>query len=87
MSYWHTNNDCLRDTISGKYLAMATDLWTSHQRSYITVTAHYLTTDWQLKVNVLATRPIDDRHTGQNIAKHLQHIANEFGICISVTVQ
>ena len=76
----------LRAAISGKDVALTTDLWTSHQRSYITVTAHYLTTDWQLKVNVLATRPIDDRHTGQNIAKHLKAIADEFGIRISAIV-
>lgn len=63
----------------GASVSLTTDMWTSvAQRGFITVTAHYLTQDWTLKCRVLATRPVDEKHTGVNIANALLAIKDEF---------
>ncbi len=61
-------------------VAITTDMWTSSagQRGYITVTGHYIDQSWKMQCKVLATRPLDDRHTGVNIAKSLDTIKAEF---------
>ena len=46
---------------------------------YITITTHF-TEDWALKSKLLATRKIDDRHTGENIVKALKSVQEEFDI-------
>ena len=62
-------------------VAVTTDLWTSlAMQGYITVTCHFINKDWILKSIVIATRVMDDRHSGSNIAQHLRDIQTEFGI-------
>lgn len=61
--------------------SFTTDLWTSTAtRAYITVTCHFITTNWQLESKILATRALDERHTGENIAGALTSIQDEFKI-------
>lgn len=45
--------------------------------SYVTITAHYLTEDWQLQSHVLQTRAVHKSHTRANIAHLLQNAAQE----------
>ena len=67
--------------ITNSDVAMTTDLWTSiGARSYITVTGHFITAEWQYRSIVLATRPMDERHTGIHVADTLQAIQQEFEI-------
>ena len=62
-------------------VSFTTDLWTSAAtRAYITVTGHYITSEWSMKCSILATRALDERHTGENIAEALLNIAEEFKI-------
>ncbi|XP_056102446.1 E3 SUMO-protein ligase ZBED1-like [Rhinichthys klamathensis goyatoka] len=50
-------------------VALTTDGWTSRAtQSYLTVTAHYITAEWELKSHVLQTRPLDS-HTSEDLAK------------------
>ena len=75
---------CLKDLP----VCFTTDMWTSvATQGYITVTAHYIDADWNLVNLVLATREMDCRHTGENIAQCLTDIKNEFSISevLSVT--
>ncbi|XP_065197184.1 zinc finger BED domain-containing protein 4-like [Sycon ciliatum] len=66
---------------SARRVAVTTDGWTSKAvRSYSTFTAHFLDDNWDLQSVVLATRPLDDRHTAVNIAAQLKEIVEEFGI-------
>ncbi len=55
---------------------MTTDMWTDDYRkvSYITITCHYITSDFKLKNNVLTTAVFahDDAKTGDNICRELQ---------------
>jgi uncharacterized protein involved in tolerance to divalent cations len=64
--------------------ASTTDMWTESytQSSYITVTVHYVTENWNLVERVLATREFDPeaRHTGVNIRKAVLEILTEFTI-------
>ena len=62
-------------------VGITSDLWTSlATHSYITCTAHYITSDWELKHCVLGTRRLEDRHTGDNIQQAIHIIASEYGI-------
>ena len=49
-------------------------------QGYITLTAHFLTHDWKLHSNVLATRVVEERHTGSNIAAEVNRLTREFEI-------
>ena len=63
-------------------VALTTDMWTSVASDpYMTVTAHFITDSWVLQSCVLMTRATTDRHTGENIASHLNDVKQEFGIC------
>lgn len=64
-------------------LAFTTDLWTNEysQRSYFTLSAHYINEDWELTASVLATREFpDDIKTGENILKAVIDVLKEFQI-------
>ena len=62
-------------------VAITTDAWTSKSvRSFATYTAHFLDSGWHLTSLVLATRPMDVRHTAENVSQHAAAIAEEFGI-------
>jgi len=58
------------------------------QASYITVTAHYITNDWNLVERVLSTGEFDPelRHTSENIKIVLETILTDFNINASKTV-
>ena len=65
----------------GTTVAFTTDMWTSCAKmGYITVTAHYITDDWNLNNKVIATRAVPEKHTGTNIANVVTEIKNEFKI-------
>ena len=62
-------------------VSLTTDTWTSvATESYITVTEHHLTDNWDMKSNVLCTRTMPERHTGENIANKLRSIVSEFDL-------
>ncbi|KAK3891023.1 hypothetical protein Pcinc_005057 [Petrolisthes cinctipes] len=68
----------LRDTPS---IAITTDIWTSRQtRGFLTVTAHYISSDWNLKSAVLETARMKNDHTTENIAEELTRILKEWNI-------
>lgn len=50
-------------------VALTTDGWTSRAtQSYLTVMAHFITDEWELKSHVLQTRPLES-HTSEDLAK------------------
>lgn len=62
-------------------VALTSDIWTSLSTDgYICLTAHYLTKNWELCNRLIATRIIEDRHTGIKIAKVQEGLTTEFGI-------
>ena len=74
--------ECLIQQISNVSSAsITTDTWTSNTTdSYITVTEHHITDDWEMKSNVLMTRAMPERHTGENLAIKLTNCVSEFGL-------
>ena len=70
----------LIELLTGCHVAITTDLWTSiGARGYITVTAHFIL-EWKYMTKVIATRPVDEKHTAANIVKTLEAIQTEFKI-------
>ena len=54
-------------------VAITTDGWTSlATESYVTVTIHYITKDWQGKSAILNTSELDESHSAENIAIRLE---------------
>jgi len=71
----------LKQDIAGSAVGLTTDLWTSNaQEGYITLTAQYITAQWEQRTKVLATRVLKDRHTGEKISEAIKEITREFGI-------
>ncbi len=63
----------LIDLIADCPVSLTTDLWTScSTKSFITLTSHFIDTKWKLRTKLLATRHVEERHSGE---KHCQHIA------------
>ena len=51
------------------FFAATTDLWTSGScHPYLTLTVHFITSNWELKSYCLDTTTMYEDHTGQNIA-------------------
>ena len=62
-------------------IALTTDIWASSAtEAYITVSAHYISTEWGMISCVLETPDMPERHTGQNIADKLVEIVEKWGI-------
>lgn len=72
----------VRDQLqSSKYVALTTDGWTSKAtQSYVTVTAHCVDANWELKSFVLQTRALNDSHTAENLAKVLNEAVAEWNL-------
>lgn len=70
--------DRLADT---KFCALTTDLWTSRAtEGYITVTCHFLSSEWELYSSVLDTLHVNESHTAEVIAADLMSITDNWGI-------
>ena len=75
--------EALVSSLRGCPVALTTDMWTSTAtHPYMTITAHHISDQWQLRSNVLSTRATPDRLTGANIAQHLHDAKEEFGIAV-----
>lgn len=62
-------------------VGLTTDTWTScTSHGYITVTCHFVNSDWTLSNFMLATRKLDVRHTGENLAAVLNNIIIVYSI-------
>ena len=48
--------------------------------SYLAVTAHFFTVDWELRSELLSFGELEGRHTGENISEELYHVIQRFGI-------
>lgn len=60
-------------------VALTTDLWTSTAtEAYITVTAHFITSDWTLKSQVLGNINVNEKHTSDNIKQWIYELVIKF---------
>ncbi len=65
-------------------IALTSDVWTSNtMAAYISVTAHFISAEWEMKSCVLQTKHFPERHTGQNISDIIQSIVKSFDIDVA----
>ena len=63
------------------YLSLTTDMWTSRSGDgYISLTAHYITADFEMKHNNLTTCHLPGTHDHTNIAAALRNLAEQWVI-------
>ena len=57
------------------------DIWTSiATHAYLTLTVHFLSSEWDMCSIVLGTKPLTDRHTGENITIWIEEMLATFSI-------
>lgn len=63
------------------HVSLTTNIWTSRQtRGFLTVTAHYISSDWVLESAGLETTRIKKEHTAETIAHELTRICTQWNI-------
>lgn len=63
------------------YISLTCDLWTSRSNEgYLTVTSHFIDTDFNMRCAVLSTNLMKGSHTAKNIAEEIQIICNTWKI-------
>ncbi|KAK6477799.1 zinc finger BED domain-containing protein 1-like, partial [Huso huso] len=61
--------------------ALTTDIWTSiATEAYLSVTAHFITPAWTMKTINLTSKPLTERHTGDNIVAWVEEVLKKFEI-------
>lgn len=75
---------------SADYYASTTDLWSSRTTEpYLSLTVHYINSDWELCNSNLETSYFPEDHTGENIATGLReflqswHLNEEKQVCVT----
>lgn len=62
-------------------VAITTDAWISRASNlYVTIMAHHISQDWELRNHVLQTRVFNDNHTGKNIGALLKEACTDWNI-------
>ena len=62
-------------------VAITADVWTSTATdSYLTVTAHYLNEQWEIKSIVSGTSPLLESHTASNLATWIKEMVEGIGV-------
>ncbi|CAD7079669.1 unnamed protein product [Hermetia illucens] len=85
-------SNMLKEKLSGiQYICLTTDVWTeTHQtRSFLGVTAHYVsndTDDLKLQGVTLGVYELEERHTGENLAQKLKEICTKWNIKDDVVI-
>ncbi|XP_076048272.1 E3 SUMO-protein ligase ZBED1-like [Oratosquilla oratoria] len=90
-SLYEKQKQQVREELEGaSYVALTSDLWTSRPtKSFLSVTAHFTSPEWELKSKLLATKSLMVDHTSENIADALKEICEEWDllekVCCIVT--
>lgn len=66
-----------------RYVSLTTDGWSSTCRDpYLSLTAHFINSDWTLQTKCLHTMYCPDSHTGENIANFVRSAVSEYGLSV-----
>lgn len=66
-----------------KYLCVTADVWTSHARSFLGVTVHFIDDDFVRQSYLLGFKQLDRRQTHDILAKALNDIFQDFNLLIT----
>ena len=73
----------VRDDINSETdcIAITPDIWTSiATESYLTMTVHYLTSQWQMKSLISGTMPLSESHIAVNLVVWTKEMVDDCGI-------
>ncbi|KAL4008530.1 hypothetical protein ACER0C_002382 [Sarotherodon galilaeus] len=71
------------ETSATSKISLTTDAWTSLvTESYLGVTCHFIVDNWDLLSFNLATLPVEERHTAENLASWVEKVAEKFHISL-----
>eukprot|EP00267_Zea_mays_P051787 XP_020404781.1 uncharacterized protein LOC109944431 [Zea mays] len=60
-------------------VALTSDIWNGKAKEdYISVVAHFVNSNWELEKRLIGLRLIDVKHSGNNIAKRVNMVADEY---------
>ena len=77
----------MRGIFCADSVAITADIWTSITTdSYLTVTIHYLSEEWEMKSIVSGTLPLLESHTADNLATWIKEMVEETGVCAKKVV-
>ena len=72
---------------TAEYISVTTDMWTGcHQRGYMSLSAHYISIDWEMCHHCLQTREVSTSHNAENLAQELRQSLDEWGIYKKVLI-
>ena len=65
-----------------EYCSFTTELWTAkyQNRSYISISCHFIGQEWELHSYCLETRELPVDHTAQNIATELSQLLKDWNV-------
>ena len=67
-------------------ISFALDVWTSpNVYSFLAITAHWITKEWELKETLIDFCKLVGPHTGENLAEAFVNCINEFNIVTKVS--
>jgi hypothetical protein len=62
-------------------VSLTSDIWSGNAKEdYISVVAHFVSTDWKLQKRVVGFRLIEVKHSSENIAERIASVVEEFGL-------
>ena len=74
----HHKNEVFPDVSS---ICLTSDIWSGNSKEdYITVVAHYITNDWELKKSIIGFKLIEVTHSGINIAEVISSLLRDWGL-------
>ncbi len=77
--YDETRGEIEKELSDTAHVALTTDGWTSRAtESFLTVTAHCITSEWEMRSCVLQTRPIYESHTSEHLSEMLTDAVAEW---------
>lgn len=78
---YDTTKDGIRGMLRGEKLGLTTDGWSSlATESYVTVTAHFIDEDWEMRNVVLDTSELQTAHTAANVSTCIDSILQEYQV-------
>ena len=74
---WKGESSC----VEAGHVSITTDVWSSvAQDSYISLTCHYISADFERQQVCLHAAPFNDRHTGEHIATMLTNCLQSWNL-------
>lgn len=79
--YEERKQQLLKELSKAERVALTTDCWTAlTAESYITITCHYISDDWQMNSAVLLTESLPGRHTADHLAEKMNGAVEQWGL-------